>query len=263
MRRSGNVGCAGVRLAKSGYPWVVIEPVRAVKCAVVVVPAHNEALLLQGCLRSVLTAAACVPVPIQIIVVLDACDDGSAAVVQEFCVDIDVITIDIRNVGAARAVGFAHARSIGNGGDSRTWYATTDADSRVGPDWLLRQIAANADTVLGVVHVPEWRHHPPVVALRYLRDYRSEGPRHNHVHGANLGFRANAYWRVGGFAALETGEDVELVERFERYGYVVSRDPTLSVATSDRQIARAPAGFAHHLRELSLSRPLPEVGERL
>lgn len=231
--------------------------------AVVVVPAHNEAFLLEGCLRSVLTAAVRVPVPTQIIVVLDACDDGSAAVVQEFCLDVDAIAIDVHNVGAARAVGFAYARSIGNADDSCIWYATTDADSRVGPDWLLRQIAANADMVLGVVHVPEWRHHPPVVALRYLRGYRSEGPRHNHVHGANLGFRADAYWRVGGFAALETGEDGELVERFERYRYVVSRDPSLSVATSDRRIARAPAGFAHHLRELSLSRLLPQVGERL
>jgi glycosyltransferase involved in cell wall biosynthesis len=188
-----------------------------------------------------------------VILVLDASDDGSAAVAQDFGADVHAITIDARNVGTARAVGFAYARSIGNVDDSSTWYATTDADSRVGPDWLLRQIAANADVVLGVVHVPEWRHHPPVVALRHVRGYRSDRPHHHHVHGANLGFRANAYWRVGGFAALKTGEDVELVERFERNGYVVSRDPSLSVATSDRQIARVPAGFAHHLRQLSRS----------
>jgi hypothetical protein len=89
-----------------------------------------------------------------------------------------------------------------------------------------------------------------------------EGPRRSRVHGANLGFRANAYWQVGGFAALETGEDVELVERFERYGYLVSRDPSLSVPTSDRQIAR-PAGFAHHLRELSPAGLLVTVGDQL
>ena len=219
--------------------------------AVVVVPAHNEALLLEACLRSVLTAAVCVPVPTQIIVVLDACDDGSEEVAQHFGADVHAISIDARNVGTSRAVGFTYARSIGNVDDSCTWYATTDADSRVGPDWLLRQIVANADVVLGVVHVPEWRHHSPVVALRHVRGYRSDGPHHDHVHGANLGFRANAYWRVGGFAALETGEDVELVERFERNGYVISRDPSLSVATSDRKIARAPAGFAHHLRQLA------------
>jgi glycosyltransferase involved in cell wall biosynthesis len=240
-----------VKAPECGYLSVVTETVRGLECAVVVVPAHNEALLLEGCLRSVLTAAVCVPVPTQIVVVLDACDDGSAAVAHNFGADVRAIAIDARNVGAARAVGFAYARSIGNVDDSRTWYATTDADSRVGPDWLLRQIAANADVVLGVVHVPEWRHHPPVVALRHVRGYRSDRPHHDHVHGANLGFRANAYWRVGGFDALETGEDVELVQRFERNGYAISRDSRLSVATSDRQIARAPAGFAHHLRQLA------------
>lgn len=228
----------------------------------VVVPAHNEALLLEACLRSVLTAAVCVPVPTQIIVVLDACDDGSEEVARHFGADVHAISIDARNVGTSRAVGFTYARSIGNVDDSRTWYATTDADSRVGPDWLLRQIAANADVVLGVVHVPEWRHYSPVVALRYVRGYRSDGPHHDHVHGANLGFRANAYWRVGGFATLETGEDVELVDRFERNGYIISRDPSLSVATSDRQIARAPAGFAHHLRLLSRRGLLSAVGHQ-
>jgi glycosyltransferase involved in cell wall biosynthesis len=249
-----------VKSAECGYVWVVMETVRGLERAVVVVPAHNEALLLPACLRSVLTAAVCVPVPTQIIVVLDACDDGSEEVAQHFGADVHAISIDARNVGISRAVGFAYARSIGNVDDSRTWYATTDADSRVGPDWLLRQIAANADVVLGVVHVPEWRHHPTVVALRYTCGYQSDGPHHDHVHGANLGFRANAYWRVGGFAALETGEDVELVERFERNGYVTSRDPSLSVATSDRQIARAPEGFAHHLRQLSRSGLLSAVG---
>lgn len=248
--------------AEYGYMTFVIETVSGLDRAVVVVPAHNEALVLEQCLRSVLTAAVCVGVPTQIIVVLDACDDGSAAVAQDFGGDVRVITIDARNVGAARAAGFEYARSIGNMDDSRTWYATTDADSTVGPDWLVRQIAVNADVVVGVVHVPEWRHHPPVVALRHVRGYRSNGPDHDHVHGANLGFRADAYWRVGGFAALETGEDVELVERFERDGHVISRDPSLSVATSDRQIARAPAGFAHHLRQLSrLELPLA-VGDQ-
>jgi glycosyltransferase involved in cell wall biosynthesis len=251
-----------VKPAECGYISVVMETVRGLQRAVVVVPAHNEALLLEGCLRSVLTAAVCVPVPTQIIVVLDACDDGSEEVAQDFGADVHALSIDARNVGAARAVGFAYARSIGNVDDSRTWYATTDADSTVGPDWLLRQIAANCDVVLGVVHVPEWRHHPPAVAMRHVRGYRSDGPHHDHVHGANLGFRANAYWRVGGFAALETGEDVELVDRFERNGYVISRDPSLSVATSDRQNARAPAGFAHHLRHLSSSGLLSAVGHQ-
>ena len=164
--------------------------------AAVVVPAHNEAGLLGGCLRSVLTATTCLPFPTQIITVLDSCDDDSAKLAGRFGSDVHFVAINARNVGAARAAGFAYAKSVVRIDNSHTWYATTDADSRVGSDWLLRQIAAAADVVLGVVHVPVWRHHPPAVAARYLSNYRSEGPGPDHIHGANLGFRADAYWHV-------------------------------------------------------------------
>ena len=93
--------------------------------------------------------------------------------------------------------------------------------------------------VLGVVRIPVWRHFTAEVARRYLHAYHSEGPGHDHIHGANMGFRADAYWRVGGFRALPTGEDVELVERFEAAGMRIHRDAKLSVATSDREAAAA------------------------
>jgi glycosyltransferase involved in cell wall biosynthesis len=229
--------------------------VRDLARAAVVIPAHNEAALLPGCLQSVVTAVMCLPIPALVVVVLDACDDGSADLAGRFGADVHFVEIDARSVGTARAVGFAYARSLGTEPDSRCWYATTDADCRVDPDWLLRQTSAEADMVLGVVRVPVWRHHPRVVAQRYLRGYRGDGPQHDHIHGANLGCRADAYWHVGGFAGIPTGEDVELVLRFERAGYHIHRDATLSVATSDRTIARAPGGFAHLLGQLSRTVP--------
>ena len=247
---------------ESGYPSAVTYGTSGLGGAAVVVPAHNEAGFLGGCLRSVLTATTCLPFPTQIVTVLDNCDDDSAELASLFGSDVHFVEINAGNVGAARAVGFSYAKSIGRVDDSHMWYATTDADSRVGLDWLLRQIAAAADMVLGVVHVPVWRHHPPAVAARYLANYRSEGPDHDHIHGANLGFRADAYWRVGGFAALESGEDVDLVRRFEHSGYVVHRDAGLSVATSDRPTARAPKGFGHHLSQLSRAVLAPAAGQQ-
>ena len=110
---------------------------------------------------------------------------------------------------------------------------------------------ADADMVLGVVRVPNWRHFPAEVRRRYLRGYQSKGHGHNHIHGANMGFRADAYWHVGGFRAMATGEDVELVSRFEAAGLRIHRDAGLSVATSDRREGRAPGGFASHLRNLA------------
>jgi glycosyltransferase involved in cell wall biosynthesis len=220
--------------------------------AVVVVPAHNELAHLPGCLNALTTAALCLPVPVVIVVVLDASDDGSDSLAGQFGPDAHFVSVEAGNVGAARAAGFEYARSdcaIAN--LNRTWYATTDADSAVGADWLLRMTEADADMVLGVVRVPNWRNFPSEVRRRYLRGYHAKGHGHNHIHGANMGFRADAYWHVGGFRAMATGEDVELVSRFESAGMRIHRDAALSVATSDRREGRAPGGFASHLRNLA------------
>jgi hypothetical protein len=185
----------------------------------------------------VLTAAVFLPIPTQIVTVLDACDDGSAELAGGLGDDVDFVDIDACNVGAGRAAGFAYARSIGGVPDSVMWYATTDAESRVGPDWLLRQVRAGADMVLGVVHVAQGRHQPPVVAARYLSTYPSNGPCHGHVHGANLGCRRRRVPWVR-FRGVGKRRGLELVERFQRAGYVICRDARLLVATSDRHTAR-------------------------
>ncbi|GAY16262.1 glycosyltransferase family 2 protein [Mycobacterium sp. shizuoka-1] len=218
--------------------------------AVIVIPAHNEAAALPSCLTAVLAAAQRVPIPVQVVVVLDACDDGSDSLDGQFGPRVHFLPIEARSVGAARAAGFSYART--HFGGTRVWYATTDADSRVDTNWLRRQLTAQADMVLGVVRVTNWRQLPAAAVRRYLRAYHAkihpDRGRHDHIHGANMGFAAHAYWHVDGFAPLTTAEDVDLVRRFERVGYRIRRDTRLSVATSARRIGRAPAGFAAHLR---------------
>jgi glycosyltransferase involved in cell wall biosynthesis len=219
----------------------------------VVIPAHNERSELPACLGSALTAALCAPLPVTLVVVLDASDDGSADLAGRFGSDVQFISVDERNVGAARAAGFRYLRTLREC-DTECWYATTDADTRVDPDWLVRQLARPADMVLGVVRVDNWRHHGQDVVDRYLRAYNARGGgHHDHVHGANMGFSASAYWSVGGFRALATGEDVDLVRRFEAAGCQVRRDGALSVTTSARRRSRAPRGFSHYLRQLTRS----------
>ncbi|MFZ1160765.1 glycosyltransferase [Mycobacterium sp.] len=224
--------------------------------AIVVIPAHNEHAELSGSLRAVVTAALCAPIPVAIVVVLDATDDDSAELAGQFGPDVHFISVEAHNVGAARAAGFAYARSLVTD-TTKCWYATTDADSRVGPDWLLHQLGLGADMVLGVVRVDDWCHRSPDVAERYLRTYgigrKHRGGHHDHIHGANMGFSAEAYWRVGGFRALPSGEDVDLVARFEAAGYSVHRDAELSVITSSRTLAKAPGGFADRLDQLEKS----------
>lgn len=222
--------------------------------AVVVIPAHNEMAELPRTLRAVVTAAACSPVPTTTVVVLDSCTDGSEDLAGGFGPDVHFVSVDAGNVGAARAAGYSYARTLCQAVDfAFTWYAATDADTAVDPDWLVRQIAASADMVLGVVRVDDWRHHSVAAVRRYLRAYRrsTRSGGHDHVHGANMGFRADAYWDVGGFRALPSGEDVELVERFTAAGYHIHRDADLSVTTSARTVGRAPRGFAGHLRKVA------------
>ncbi|CAN5701057.1 glycosyltransferase [soil metagenome] len=248
-----------IELPKNGYSPAVPTPdlvETGFRQAAVVIPAHDEAKNLPKTLRAVLTAAACAPVPVDIVVVLDNCSDTSEGLAGRYGPDVHFVTVAAGNVGAARAAGFSYARSLsGESEDDRTWYATTDADSKVDPDWLLRQICSGADMVLGVVRVSDWRTLSPAAVRRYLTDYHAGGSAgsHDHIHGANMGFRADAYWAAGGFRALATGEDVELVDRFAAAGYRIHRDAGLSVTTSARAQGRAPGGFAQHLRAVSKS----------
>jgi glycosyltransferase involved in cell wall biosynthesis len=218
---------------------------------VVVVPAHNEFSVLTRCLSAIRTAATAAAVPTSVVVVLDACDDDSETLAGQFGQDVHFVPTDERNVGAARAAGFRYAKSALGSVGKRTWYATTDADTEVSSDWLVRQLGSGADMVLGVVRVGQWRNHSKEVARLYEDRYRAEASAHHHIHGANMGFCSDAYWRVGGFAALASGEDVELVERFQAAGCRIHWDETLWVTTSDRRNARAPDGFADHLDEVS------------
>lgn len=212
---------------------------------VVVVPAHDEEALLPACVDALRVAASRVALPVQLVVVLDACTDGSAAVL-----DVDVLAVEVqrRNVGAARAAGFA-AAELGE----RTWCATTDADSTVSATWLVDQLAHAArgfDVVAGTVRVADWDGHPVALRQRYEAGY-TDADGHRHVHGANLGIAARTYARIGGFARLAAHEDVDLVERAVRGGGTVAWAADVVVHTSARTTGRAPEGFAQHLADLA------------
>ena len=145
--------------------------------AVVVIPAHNESKHLPECLKAVVTAAACLRAPVLTVVVLDACDDQSRRLAGEFGADVHFVEVEVRNVGAARRAGFEYAQGFCSAqltDESRIWYATTDADSRVDADWLVRQTEADADMVLGVVRIANWRHVPAAAARLYLKAYRAK-----------------------------------------------------------------------------------------
>ncbi|WP_405161392.1 glycosyltransferase [Nocardia sp. NBC_01499] len=219
----------------------------AVARILVVVPVRDEQRLLPACLSALARAAELVDVPVRVQLVLDACTDDSARVPTSA---VEVMAVDERNVGAARALGFARAGATCG---AETWFATTDADSEVEERWLRTQLAharAGSDVVAGIVGVRSWAGHPDAVRHGYEEQYRTSGE-HGHVHGANLGFRADAYWRIGGFRHLRTGEDVDLVSRMTADGARITWADDVRVTTSARRVGRAPQGFAAHLRRLA------------
>ncbi|MFI6047161.1 glycosyltransferase [Nocardia sp. NPDC051321] len=218
----------------------------AVTRILVVVPVRNEQRLLPACLAALARAAGRVDIPVRVQLVLDACTDDSAHVPTA---NVDVMAVDERNVGAARALGFAHA---GAACAAETWFATTDADSEVDELWLRIQLDyahAGSAVVAGIVDVRSWADHAAETRRSYERQYRTDGA-HQHVHGANLGFRADAYWRAGGFRHLRTGEDVDLVTRMVASGAPIAWAEDVLVTTSARRVGRAPHGFAAHLRRI-------------
>lgn len=238
----------------------------------VVIPARDEEARLGACLRSVQQAVARLLtarpwVRCGVTVVLDHCTDASAVVAADF--DVDVVETHWGNVGAARRQGIDRLDRPGSDAPSRVWVACTDADTLVPEGWLLEQVLqaeAGARLVLGAV-VPDPADTDPAdtdaAAAGLWRERHHGAVAGDHVHGANLGFRLDAYRAVGGFPALAEHEDVALVRALQRHGVRQGVAPT--VVTSARLVGRTPGGFAGYLRGLDrIVRGLPllpDLGE--
>lgn len=214
----------------------------------VVVPAHDEEALIGRCLTALREAAAHPDLrdePVEIVVVLDACMDGTAAVVAMH--GAASITVQVKNVGAARAAGAGALIERG-----ARWLAFTDADSEVHGDWLARQLDAASDAVCGVVAIADWTGHAEDVRRLYESSY-VDAEDHRHIHGASMGVSAEAYLRSGGFPPLRSSEDVALIRLLSDAGAAIRWTNRVRVRTSARRVARAPDGFAAHL--LALAEP--------
>jgi glycosyltransferase involved in cell wall biosynthesis len=223
----------------------------------VIVPAHNEQDLLPSCLASLRRAARALHgTPVHLVVVADACRDKTAQVAQHS--GAAVVTITARSAGAARMVGVREVlRRTRHLNPADVWLATTDADTLVPGHWLRRQARyANRgwDAVAGTIRVTDWSGYQPGTRSLFQQRYATRAGPHPHVHGANLGFRAAAYLRAGGFTDTPTGEDHELVAALVAAGSRVRRTRALTVVTSARRTARAPHGFSGYLAQLDAGR---------
>ncbi len=245
---------------------------------VVVVPVRDEERRIGACLDAIDHAVRRVhahplrhgadstwPVPdVRVVVVLDACTDRTAAIVATHPGVVTVASGAAR-VGAARARGVAHALRLDRHPAEQVWIANTDADSRVPPDWLTHQLDCahdGADVFCGLVN-PDIGECGPAVYSAWASAYQHRDG-HPHVHGANLGIRASAYARCGGFEpSASAHEDVRLVRAARTRGLSVRSSSLAAVTTSGRVEGRVGAeGFADYLRARTAA-PQPDTARPL
>ena len=221
----------------------------------VVIPAANEERRIGRCLAALAAARRHLchrdaTVAVRTVVVLDGCQD-STAVIAAGSREVQTVAITAGSAGAARRAG-ASAALASAGPPSELWLARTDADSQVPVNWLTGMLAEarlGAHLVLGTV-MPGPDLEPRARAEWLSRHHLRDG--HPHVHGANLGIRADAYLSLGGWPPVVTGEDAELARRAARTGHLrIARTASIPVVTSVRQHGRAPRGFSSYLRDIA------------
>jgi glycosyltransferase involved in cell wall biosynthesis len=219
----------------------------------VLIPARNEEALLPRCLKSVLAARSRLPADVtcDIVVAVDSSTDRTLRIAKKMVRGRGtVVSTDAGLVGGARALAARVMLARYRGPLDRCWLANTDADCRVPPTWLKEQLTLASDdieAIAGTVAVDSFVEHTFGVE-RFEKSYLiyPDGS-HPHVHGANLGVRADAYLKTGGWGELGTAEDHDLWERLLHIGANRISVGSMKVVTSGRRVGRAPFGFADAL----------------
>ena len=191
-------------------------------------------------------------------VVAHRCSDATALVAERALGRDGEVALDETSwcVGQVRDRGVRRALARLGGPHDDTWVLSTDADTRVGAGWVVDVLTsarrADAVAVVGLAPLDRWRGTPEGAAA-YARLLAGglrpgdPGHQHDHVYGANLAVRADAYLAVGGFPAVPHGEDQALVDRLQLSGYRLLRTAQVTVRTSGRLAARAAGGLADRL----------------
>jgi hypothetical protein len=243
----------------------------------------NEAKRLPACLAALADQRDRVGRPLErevfgIIVFANNCSDDSGGVARALR---DQLSLALRVVEVSLVPGAAHAGNARRGAMDAAldWLAedlatdgvilTTDADSRVSPDWIvsnLEAIRAGADMVLGQICLdeegdllPEALHRRGQLESEYEAlltelDARIDPlpydpwPRHATISGASIAITRKIYEELGGLPRVPLGEDKALVAALIRIDAKIRHDPEVLVTTSGRCYGRAPGGVADTLR---------------
>ncbi len=260
---------------------------------VVVVPARNESARIASCLDSVRISlqsavAAGAVRNAAVAVVGHHCSDDTLGRAQRALSGVPhVLVADSTSptVGDVRAHGVQAALDLLPSPASRAscpegshhagaasrdvWILNTDADSIVPSTWVIDVLASargDHQAVIGLAQLPrrpvpghlDGQHNSgSLIAYRRIIRNGLHGGSHDHVYGANLAVRADAYSAVGGFGSIPLGEDRALLDALVSHGRPVVRPRTVVVTTSDRRTGRAVGGLATLLDSLDRAHSRP------
>lgn len=252
------------------------DPAPALRC-VVAIPVRNEAERIGACLEALAAQQGIRASGLGVVAFLNNCTDATAHVVAALQPSLGIPVRMIErsyegaNAGWARREAMEAAAAWLEEGDTADGVIlTTDADSRVSPDWVRRNLAAITDGVDAVAgrialdevdaaRLPDALHargrleggyEARLVELEALIDPvpHDPWPRHWTTSGATLAVRLSTYRRVGGMPPLAVGEDKAFVSSLLSSDARVRHDPDILVVTSGRLDGRAPGGAADTMK---------------
>jgi len=249
-----------LRAAASDAP----DPRYRIAPCIVCVPAKREAENLPGFLTAMRSAFNALAVGDgALVVALDGDRDDSLNILDawrsSFPVPIHVATISAYETPHAGRVRRA-AMDIGMTlfPEIPSIICTTDADTRVAPDWLVRtrENIVSAEMVCGdiwrddlngnVIRASHERHYHALHQARRIIDPLEYAAPSEHPQGfgASLALRRNVYQAIGGCPNLPSDEDVQMVRAVRAAGLRICQPRDVRVVTSSRRNGRADGGLA-------------------
>ena len=243
---------------------------------VIAIPVRNEEERIGACLRAIDGQTGLRPGSLGVVLFLNNCTDGTVAIVADLVprlsvpVRLKVVDFAGAHAGWARREAMDRAAAWIEDGHAMGTILSTDADSRVPPDWVARNLAVierGADAVAGRVELDaaEAALLPPSLPergrledaydsliteaeARIDPDPNDPWPCHRTTIGATLSVRLAAYRAVGGMPAIPLGEDGAFVALLLRDGFRVRHARDVVVTISARLTGRAPGGVADTIR---------------
>jgi glycosyltransferase involved in cell wall biosynthesis len=236
---------------------------------------RNEEERIEACLRAIDAQVGLEPAGLGLVLFLNNCTDRTeqivAATAPTLSIPVRVLTESFAGAHAGwarrRAMDAAAAWLEDTGGGI---ILSTDADSRVPPDWVVRNraaIRAGADAVAGRVELDETEAAllPPSLPARGRLEDRYDAliteaearidpdphdpwPCHRTAIGATLAVTNSAYHAVGGMPEIPLGEDGAFIARLIEHGLRVRHATDVCVIISARLAGRAPGGVADTIR---------------